>query len=164
MKAPRSTGAWFNQTRRPRRKPRQPRRRLEKDEQSLSVQVLQSIGAVVYQLGTRRPRGRNCPKCGTFVAEHQGTCQTPGIADLVVFLPAPRGAAGAVRPILFVEQKAIDGRFSPRQEEFRTLAEASPAAYVAGTVDDVVAFLEARGYLRTGTGRSRAEWEGGSDE
>ena len=146
-----------------RRQVGEPRRRLEKDEQALTVQTLEAIGAAVYVLGTRRPRGRNCPKCGTFVAEHQGTCQTPGIADLVVFLPAPRGAAGGVRPILFVEQKAVDGRFSPRQKEFRKLAEASPASYVAGTVDDVVRFLEARGYVRTGTGRPRIEWEGGDE-
>lgn len=146
-----------------RRQVGEPRRRLEKDEQSLSVQVLESIGATVYALGTRRPRGRTCPTCGTFVAEHQGTCQTPGIADLVVFLPAPRGAAGGARPILFVEQKAAGGRFSPRQQEFRALAEASPAAYVAGTVDDVIRFLEARGYLRTGTARPRMEWEGGDE-
>ncbi len=142
-----------------RRRPAPPRR-LEKDEQSLTVQVLASIGATVYQLGTRRPRGRACPKCGTFVAEYQGTCQTPGISDLIVFLPAPRGVAGAVRPILFVEQKAVDGRFSPRQLEFRRLAETSAASYVAGTVDDVIKWLEARGYLRPpGNGASRSQWE-----
>jgi hypothetical protein len=122
-----------------------PARRLEKHEQADTVQLLEVIGAAVYQVGTRRPRGRSCPSCGTFVAEHQGTCQTPGISDLVVFLPARHADA---RPVLFVEQKAVTGRLSPPQQVFRTLVEQSTALYLSGTVDDALLFLETRGYLR----------------
>jgi len=131
----------------------------EKTEQANSVQLFHTIGADVYQLGTRRPRGRTCPHCGTFVAEHQGTCQTPGIADLVVFLPG-HGAGAGPRPVLFVEQKAADGKLSPAQHDFRTIVQASAASYVAGTLDDVIAWLSARGYVRPGTAwQTRSEWE-----
>jgi hypothetical protein len=117
-------------------------RRLEKHEQDGTVKLLTMLGADVYVLGTRRPRGRPCPKCGSFVAEHAGTCQTPGISDLVVFLP------GRVpRRVCFVEQKREGGRLSPEQETFRALVGSSTASYVAGTLDDVIAWLTQQGYL-----------------
>ncbi len=59
------------------RKPR-PFVRLEKAEQSDAVNVLSALGKV-YTLGTRRKKG-----------DHQGTMQTPGISDLVVFLRPPK--------------------------------------------------------------------------
>jgi hypothetical protein len=132
---------------------------LEKTEQANTVQLFATIGADVYQLGTRRPRGRPCPCCGTFVSEFQGTCQTPGISDLVVFLPGHAGGDGP-RPVLFLEQKASGGRFSPAQTHFRDVVQRSTAEYAAGTVDDVIAWLEQRGYLRRGGGwQSRSDWE-----
>jgi hypothetical protein len=117
--------------------------RLEKDEQAATMQLLERIGAAVYVLGTRRPAGRGCPSCGTFVRESQGTRQTPGLSDLIAFLP------GVPAQVLFIEQKrAHGGRLSPAQQDFRALAEASTAGYVCGALDDVIAWLTARGYLR----------------
>ena len=111
-------------------------RPLEKAEQAGTVKLLQLLGADVYVIGTHRPRGRPCPQCGTFVAEHQGTCQTPGIADLVVFLPGE-----LPRRVCFIEQKRIGGTLSAEQVRFKALAEQSTALYVAGTMDDVLAWL-----------------------
>jgi hypothetical protein len=127
-------------------------RRLEKAEQAGTIKLLTMLGADVYVLGTRRPRGRPCPKCGSFVAEHAGTCQTPGLPDLVAFLPGP-----LPRRVCFVEQKREGGRFSADQERFRELVASSPACYVAGTLDDVIAWLTNEGYLgerRFGHGRA----------
>ena len=118
-------------------------RPLEKTEQAATVKLLTMLGADVYVIGTRRPRGRACPTCGTFVAEHAGTCQTPGVSDLIVFLPGP-----LPRRVCFVEQKRAGGQLSIEQQHFRTLAESSTALYVAGTLGDVLAWLNANGYLR----------------
>lgn len=118
-------------------------RRLEKVEQAETVKLLCMVGAEVYVLGTRRPAGRKCPQCGTFVAESQGTRQTPGISDVIAFLP------GRPRPVLFIEQKRTGGVLSPAQRHFRDVCQASTAAYLTGTVDEVIGWLSARGYLRT---------------
>jgi hypothetical protein len=123
-------------------------RRLEKHEQAGTVKLLTALGANVYVLGTRRPRGRPCPKCGSFVAEHAGTCQTPGIADLVCFLPGP-----IPRRVCFFELKSEGGRFSSEQKQFRELVESSTASYVAGTLDEVIAWLKHEGYFER-----RAVW------
>lgn len=118
---------------------------LEKHEQAGTVKLLTLLGADVYVIGTSRPRGRPCPSCGAFVAEHAGTCQTEGMADLVVFLPGL-----APRHVCFIEQKRAGGVLSEPQRRFRTLADASTALYVAGTMDDVLAWLTDRGYLTKG--------------
>ena len=119
-------------------------RRLEKHEQAGTVKLLTLLGADVYVIGTSRPRGRPCPSCGTFVAEHAGTCQTPGISDLIVFLPGP-----APRRVCFIEQKRRGGVLSEPQQRFRDLAAKSTALYVAGTLDDVLDWLAERGYVRS---------------
>jgi len=116
--------------------------RLEKIEQAETVRLLETIGAAVWVLGTRRPRGHACPSCGTFVAESQSTRQTPGISDLVAFLP------GLPSPVLFIEQKRAGGTLSPAQQDFRAIVECSTARYVTGTLDDVIAWLKAAGYVR----------------
>lgn len=117
--------------------------RLEKAEQADTLRLLETLGAAVYVLGTRRPKGRCCPTCGTFVAESQGTRQTPGLPDVLAFLP------GVPSPVLFIEQKRADGgRLSEAQKDFRALAETSTAGYVSGAIDDVIAWLTRRGFLR----------------
>jgi hypothetical protein len=122
-------------------------RPLEKAEQAGTIKLLTLLGADVYVIGTTRPRGRPCPSCGTFVAEHAGTCQTPGMSDLVVFLPGARP-----RRVCFIEQKRPGGRLSEPQERFKALAEHSTALYVAGTLDDVIAWLQRQGVMpRTGS-------------
>jgi len=78
-------------------------RTLEKTEQGAGCQLLLTIGAAVYVLGTRRPKG-----------EDQSTRQTPGISDVITFLPRTKG-------VLFWEAKAAGGRMSPEQAAFRTI-------------------------------------------
>ena len=121
----------------------------EKAEQAGTVRLLQLLGADVYTIGTRRPRGRTCPQCGTFVPEHAGTCQTPGLPDLLVFLPP--ADSSSKRLVCFVEQKREGGRLSPEQRQFRVLAQTSSAVYVTGTAADVVTWLGEHGYLRRRT-------------
>ena len=108
------------------------RQQFEKREQAETVKLLELLGAAVYTLGTRRPRGTRCPDCGTFVAEHAGTCQTAGLPDLLVFLP------GEPRQVLCIEQKAPGGSLSPAQVEFRRRCQGSTAQYVSGTAADVI--------------------------
>jgi len=76
-----------------RRRPTRARRPVqhEKGEQAGGIKLLRTLGATVYTFGTRRSRGKACPRCGTFVPEHQGTRQTPGIPDVFAFLPARNG-------------------------------------------------------------------------
>lgn len=106
----------------------------EKAEQAHIVQLLLSIGAAVYVLGTRRPRG-----------DHQGTCQTPGVPDLLAFLPTR-----AERPTrqLWVECKAKGGRLRPEQLDFRTLCECAGVAHVVGDLDAVIAWLCEHAYVK----------------
>jgi len=146
--APRSIPRWPRQravkkdgTARAFRKPRV----LEKTEQAHGVQLLRSIGAKVYVLGTRRSRGKSCPKCGTFVPEDQGTHQTPGISDVFAILP-PR--AYGRRRALWWEAKASDGRMSPDQAEFKELCGETDLEHVVGTLDALIAGLVGLGYVK----------------
>lgn len=114
------------------RQPRVP----EKTEQAHVVQLLRSIGCRVWVAGTRRPRG-----------DYQGTCQTPGLPDLVAFLPPHQ------RGVLFVEVKARGGRLSPDQVEFRKLALDCHAAalgvhHVVGGLEAVIVYLVSLGLVR----------------
>jgi hypothetical protein len=109
----------------------------EKVIQAQVVALLRSIGAQVYVLGTRRPRG-----------DHPGTCQTPGLPDLYAFLPqAPlRLRYGPLA--LWVEVKAAGGRASAAQETFVDQCQASDVPHVIGGVDDVLAFLVVGGWVK----------------
>ena len=106
----------------------------EKHEQAAIVQLLRSIGASVYVLGTRRPRG-----------DYHGTCQTPGIPDLYAMLPARKSwAADAV----WIEVKSATGRLSPDQSVFASRCYERSIPYVRGGVDAVISWLTASGYLK----------------
>jgi hypothetical protein len=132
-----------------RRRPASAGRVLEKTEQFHIQSLLASLGGAVYVLGTRRRRGKPCPSCGTFVPEDQGTRQTPGIADLVAFLPSKRPAGETPRRVLlFIECKAEGGRLSPEQIVFRHLCHDAEIAHVVGTYNAVIAWLMDRQYLK----------------
>lgn len=124
----------------------------EKHEQAAIVELLTSIGSAVYVLGTRRPAGKPCPQCGTFVPEHQGTRQTPGLPDVYAVLP-PRQAT-MLREPLWIEVKAPAGpsrkagTLTPEQEAFRDVAHTANTCYVAGGIDAVIAWLVKAGYLK----------------
>lgn len=107
----------------------------EKTVQAHIVQLLRSLGARVYVLGVRRRRG-----------DYQGTMMSPGIPDLMVFLPRrPPAAAGS---LLFIEVKAAGGRLRPEQTTFRALCTLAAVSYITGDLDAVVAWLMDQGYLR----------------
>lgn len=125
-----------------RRKPVQ-RERLE---QAQGVDLLRKIGATVYVSGTTRMKA--CWKCGAQTRD-MSTRQTPGIADVLAFLPMP--AFPLVTPrslVLFWEAKAPGGRLRPEQAEFRDVALASGASHVLGPFDALVAFLLEGGWVR----------------
>jgi hypothetical protein len=112
----------------------------EKAEQAAIVRLLASLGAKVYVLGTRRPAG-----------DYQGTRQTPGLPDVLAFLPlhaARRGHFEQSRELLAIEVKAKGGRLRPEQVVFRELCQQASVAHVVGGLDAVIAWLTARGYLK----------------
>ena len=109
---------------------------LEKTEQANGVRLLYAIGCPrVYVLGTRRAKG-----------DYQGTRQTPGISDVICFLPRVLG-------VLFWEVKAKGGKPSEAQAELAELVTACQTAglgihYCVGTYDDLIAWLTAFGLLK----------------
>jgi hypothetical protein len=106
----------------------------EKAEQAAIVRLLRTLGATVYVLGTVRRKG-----------DHPGTMQTPGICDVLAFLPTSL----RTNMVLAIEVKAHGGRLRPAQEEFRAVCELSPVAYVTGGLDAVIAWLREHGYLKS---------------
>jgi hypothetical protein len=105
----------------------------EKTEQAHIVQLLLRLNAAVFVLGTRRPRG-----------DYPGTRQTPGLPDLVAFLPSTREQG--TRQV-WIECKAVGGRLRSEQQDFKTLCESAGVAHIVGTFDDVIAWLSANGYV-----------------
>jgi hypothetical protein len=113
-------------------KARLPRVR-EKTVQAQIVQLLRSVGARVWITGTTRPRG-----------EYQGTCMTPGLPDLIVFVPLKVLPA----ELLFVEVKAKGGRLRPGQLEFEIACRHAGVEHLVGDLDVVIAWLTERGLVR----------------
>jgi hypothetical protein len=119
----------------------------EKAEQAHIVQLLRSIGGAVYVLGTRRRRG-----------DHQGTMQTPGLPDVIAFLPTREHACirlvvdGVSLPLkrLFVcvECKATGGRLRPEQRAFRDFCRDAGIQHVSGDFDAIIAWLIDFGYVQ----------------
>lgn len=105
------------------------RRQPEKHEQAQIVKALKALGAAVYVLGTRRRQG-----------DHQGTCQTHGLPDLVCFVPR----AGQV----WIEVKVTGGRLTPAQRVFALQCEQASVSHVVGGLDAVRRWLESRGVIR----------------
>ena len=103
-------------------------------EQRAIVQLLHTVGCQVWVLGTTRRRG-----------DHPGTMQSPGLPDLLAFLPRGMG-------LLCIEVKAKGGRLRPEQETFRnaTLACAAPwqVHHVVGGLDAVIGYLMSLGLLK----------------
>jgi len=135
-----------------RRQPRPgARRRLaqpEKAEQAKGVALLRSLGAAVYVLGTRRAGGARCHQCGGFVPGDQGTRQTPGIPDVLAFLPAPRGSSLVGCQLWWEAKRPDGGRASAPQHAFAANCAASGIAHCLGDANALVAWLIAHQYLR----------------
>ena len=120
----------------------------EKVVQQHVVQLLRSIGADVWVLGTRRAKG-----------DYPGTRQTPGLPDVLACLPthmAPRWTQepdGHIyrtdkRVWLAIECKSDTGRLRPEQQHFRQCCHDSDMLHVTGGLDDVIAKLVQLGYLK----------------
>ena len=107
----------------------------EKLEQQRIAALLRSVGAIVYVLGTRRPKG-----------DHQGTRQTPGLPDLYAFLPGSRIAPSPVA--VWIEVKAHGGARTPDQQYFAEFCEGARAPYLCGGLDEVIAWLVQRAYVK----------------
>lgn len=111
------------------------RRRPERREQEAIARLLRSLGAMVYVLGTVRRRG-----------DYPGTMQSPGLPDLLAFVPVPPDRR--LRRFLSVEVKAPGGRLRPAQAVWRDWCAAAGLAHVIGGLDEVIAWLLAEGVLR----------------
>lgn len=116
------------------------RRQPESVEQAHGVQLLRSLGGRVYVSGTRRRRG-----------DYQGTMQSEGIPDVEAFLPPPpaeRSDLAALWILLKWEVKAEGGRLRPEQADYRDLCIRARIAHVVGRLDDLIAWLIERDYLK----------------
>jgi hypothetical protein len=100
--------------------------------------LLRSLGASVYVIGTRRPKG-----------DYQGTRQTPGIPDVYAVLPPPLlNAAQTSAVALWWEVKAQGGRLRPEQATFEINSRRANVAHVVGGVDELIQWLVAGGWLK----------------
>lgn len=136
------------------RAPRRPNlaRVPEKIVQQQIVDALRKVGATVYVLGRPGLRQRPCPACKAPIAVDPGTRQTPGIPDLLAFMPGRYRATTEsvdVNPHqVWVECKAQGGRMSDEQVAFREHAQRAGVAHIVGGLDEVLAYLLQRGYVR----------------
>lgn len=104
----------------------------EKQEQAAIIDLLRSIGASVYVLGTVRRKG-----------DHPGTMQTPGLPDLFAFIPYQD-----VDIPLWIEVKRRGGKLSEPQREFHRQVGRSSMESIVGGVDDVLKYLQECGLVR----------------
>jgi hypothetical protein len=113
--------------------------RLEKYEQTDGVRLLQSLGAKVYILGTRRRKG-----------DYPGTMQTPGIADVEAWLPRPKLLWVLDDELLlkWEVKRARDSRTTPDQLEYEQHCKSGGIAYVRGDLSALMRWLVYAGYLR----------------
>lgn len=119
----------------------------EKVEQDHVVQLVERVlQGKVYVLGTKRPKGSKCPSCGTFVQEYQGTRQTPGVSDLLCFLP-PRPGWPFHGRLVMVEAKSAEGRMSSEQVEYQAWCRRVGIDHVVGTYDAFIAWCLQERYL-----------------
>lgn len=121
---------------------RQPRPVPERVEQAHIVQLVRSVGGQAWVLGTTRRKG-----------DYAGTMQTPGIPDLVTFIPlptfTPKGERCGVHSVLlFIEVKAVGGRLRPEQIVFRDTCHAAGVQHVVGGLDAVLAWMVERGVVK----------------
>lgn len=118
--------------------------RLEKHEQADIQKLAIQIGGSAWVLGTHRKKG-----------DYQGTCQTPGLPDLLVFLPIRHAQPGApTRHLVVVEAKRVKahgvraGRLREEQQDFRDECNDAHVSHVTGGYQAFVTWLIARGFVK----------------
>ena len=109
------------------------RQQPERAEQRAILDLLKLVKAEVWVLGTVRKRGG-----------WQGSRQTPGMCDIVAFIPVVSYSSASI--LLMIEVKAPKGRLSVRQRAFQLACRRSTASHIVGGVDAVLAWLRARGH------------------
>ena len=110
---------------------------LEKVEQAHILQLIASVGGTAYVLGTRRPKG-----------DYQGTRQTPGVPDVIAFVPKPTMRGHGMQIALFIEVKrSVGGRLSPEQSAFRDHCRFSGQEHVVGGLNAVIAWMVQNGVI-----------------
>ena len=118
----------------------------EKHEQANGIRLIEAVGGKAYVLGTRRAMA--CGVCGA-PSTDPSTRQTPGIGDVLGFIPpSPRAASRALWTAVWIEFKGMGGGLSPEQVEFRNFCRAAGLPHVVGGLDAVMVFLEAQGWIR----------------
>ena len=111
---------------------------LEKEIQADIVQLLESVGAKVYKIGTKRKK-----------SDHQGTMQSPGIPDLCAFVTLPKETDHIFKSAqIWIEVKRPGETRSEDQDTFRSNALKAGCEHVTGGVDEVLAWLTARGVVK----------------
>ena len=100
----------------------------EKAIQRDIVRLLRSVGGVVFVIGTRRAKG-----------DYQGTRMSPGLPDLITVVAAE---------LVMIEVKARNGQLRPAQKIFRDACIDAGVRHIVGGLDEVLAYLEARGLAR----------------
>ena len=101
---------------------------------------------MVKTLGT--VRATCCGICGAPNSDPT-TRQSPGLADLVVYLPPPRRHLARGWTQVWIECKGRHGTLSLEQVEFRDLNVRAGIAHVVGGVDEVIEYLTAGGWVNT---------------
>ena len=96
---------------------------LERDELRRVRKTFELAGAFVYRTSQHRKPMHSAPE--------------PGIPDLIVLMPAGRGA-------VFFEGKVAGNRLRPDQELFERRATRAGVPYVVGGNDEAVAYLKKR--------------------
>ena len=114
---------------------------LEKEIQADIVQLLESVGAKVYKIGTKRKK-----------SDHQGTMQTPGIPDLCAFVNVQRDVGwsqpGMATVQIWIEVKRPGETMSEDQMMFCWNALRAGVNHIVGGVDEVLDWLKARGVVK----------------
>lgn len=111
------------------------RQQPEKAEQRAILDLFGLVKAEVWVLGHPSPAdGRS----------HRGTGQTPGLPDLVAFVPTVTYPSSMQQ--VWVECKAPAGRLSAAQRGFQLACRRANVSHVVGGVDAMLAWLRARGH------------------
>jgi hypothetical protein len=118
----------------------------ERTEQGSIKNLLEQVGAIVYTLGT--VRATCCGICGS-PSTDPTTRQSPGLGDLVVYLPPPRRYPARGWTQAWIECKGRRGTLSIEQVAFRELNLRAGVAHVVGGVDEVIEYLTAGGWVNT---------------
>lgn len=119
----------------------------EKTEQDSIRNLVGQIGGRVYVLGTTR--AVCCGVCGSPNTDPT-TRQTPGIADLAIYLPPPPRRDDLPWSFLWQECKGRGGTLSEEQLVFRQLCQAARVEHLVGGLDEFIAFLQPRGWVKGG--------------